>query len=334
MATNSTTPLKYPAAANIRNTFDQSKNNPTIKHPTTTYEGLMKISNLQDRLETFDRLPETERVGLLLHPYAIDNWPARDRYPDNWERTVSAAKITVKKQIEVDHAKKEPPQMTRDSEDSDDDDDQLYDTNTILAQTQPSGNKKRDLDFVEYLERCLPIMTWGFHADRFNRVTKDNYCFCPCSRTNNQKGALGRLQKLCNMEERISRNMICNKRERDGMKPKAFVDHMIAKSNCPLHKIRHRYIQEVYKEYYAPYIRHNAFEKLGDAKDKKAEAFIQKEESKKDKEKARKLYEQEISHNLLHQVSTVTMFTRPILRNELKPPPLFSVNPQQEPKNP
>ena len=322
MATNSTIPLKYPAAANIRDTIEQSKNNPTIKHPTKTYEGLMKISNLQHRLETFDRLPETGRVELLLHPYGTQNWPARDRYPDNWDSIVSAAKITVTKQIEMDHAKKGPPQMTHDSEDSEDDDDgyTIYDTNTILAQTQPSGNKKRDLDFVQYLERCLPIMTWGFHADRFNRVTNDNYCFCPCSRTNNQKGAVGRLQKLCNMEERISRNMTCNKKERDGMKSKAFVDHMIAKSNCPLHEIAHRYIQEVYKEYYGPYIRHNAFEKLGDPKDKKAEAFIQKEESKKDKEKAQKLYELEISRNGLHQVSTVNMSTKPILRNELKTP--------------
>ena len=114
---------------------------------------------------------------------------------------MSAAKKTVRKEIELRFANKNAPHSTNDTEDSEEeensDEDGIYDIDATRAQIQPKSSskiifeyKRNQLLFVEYSDRCLPFITWGFHIDRNNRIRNDKYCFCLCGCGSGQGGSL------------------------------------------------------------------------------------------------------------------------------------------------
>jgi hypothetical protein len=274
--------------------------------PIETFDQLMKVHSLHQRLEKFDALPECDRVDLL-YPLLFHKLPDRDPYPEDWENRVMGAKNAVRKTIELEFT-------LNDREDSDEDSESeeergIYDQQVMQAQTGCSSRsgkladaKNNRLQFLENLGRCLPIITWGFHVDRFGRETEDEYCFCPCAPDNQQGGTVGsRWRKLCKLNS-IPSQSICNKKGKQ-LRPKAFIDHLRSKLGCPFHKIVFDFLEELYQNFYKMGMKHSAFFKLNDEDDRFTKGYLLKRDAKAMTDMTEKTTELENARRQLLKVS-------------------------------
>ena len=273
--------------------------------PIETFDQLMKVHSLHQRLEKFDALPEGNRVALL-YPLLFQNFPDRDPYPEDWENRVMGAKNAVRQTIELEFT-------PNDREDSDEDSESeeergIYDLQVMQAQTGCSSKsgklaeaKNNRLQFLENLGRCLPIITWGFHVDRFGRETEDEYCFCPCAPDNQQGGTVGsRWRKLCKINS-IPLQSICKKGKL--LRPKAFIDHLRSKLSCPFHKIVFDFLEELYQNFYKVGMKHSAFFKLNDKDDNFTQGYLLKRDARAMEEMTEKTNELENARRQLPKVS-------------------------------
>jgi hypothetical protein len=158
-----------------------------------------------------------------------------------------------------------------------------------------SSAERDQLLFLENLPRCLPIITYGFHVNRYNRETNEDFCFCPCDRDTTQGTVARRWRALCSMDTILS-NKICNRNKLIQKKPKEFLDHVrTVKAGCAFHLILYDFLNELYRDFYGPNKQHIGFFQLNDPYYKAALRDIRKKETIQDMlaaEKMRKLEEE------------------------------------------
>ncbi len=96
----------------------------------------------------------------VLYPNNITLLPLKRPNPPNWKATVASAVHRVRNTIQAQFRKTVPKEET-DSDDSDQSDPILH-----QEQKSPMSNDERTcLLVLQYLPRCLPMMTYGFNVD-------------------------------------------------------------------------------------------------------------------------------------------------------------------------
>jgi hypothetical protein len=276
-----------------------------------TFADLM-AKDLDERLEIFDALPEKKKV-FLLYPGRIQGLPARDPYPENWETMVLRATEVAKRKIESSFPKSQmPPRpaetVNEHSDDSDEDSDEnshedfSHERHVVHAQTHGgsssnnttsnvSSAERNQLLFLENLQRCLPIITYGFHVGRHDREHNDDFCFCPCDRDTSQGTVAGQWRTLCNMNDILSEN-ICNKNKLIQKKPKEFLDHVrTVKASCVFHRILYDFLDDLFRDFYGQNKKHIGFFGMNDPCYKAAIRDIKRKEEMQDKFAAEQMHQ-------------------------------------------
>jgi hypothetical protein len=295
--------------------------------PIETFVELMDIKDLNLRLETFDAFPEIKKVNLLyMDPLLrIQGLPARDPYPENWESEIARAKDVTRRKIESSFPKNQttttPPAEETVNTDSDEslEEYSLYEKDVAHAMTHGSNSNNvsstlsmaetEQLLFLENVSRCVPIMTYGFHVDKNNRETNDEFCFCPCSNTS-QGTVTGRWRSLCRMDDTIL--PICNKNKQIKKKPFEFIAHVRGIKGCVFHQILYDFLDELYSNFYGPNKKHIGFFQINDPDYRAAIKYIKKKEAIQDKLAFEQMRKQEEENHQLHQVSAAAIFVSSI----------------------
>jgi hypothetical protein len=140
-----------------------------------TFEVLIAIGDLNNRLTIFDALPEKERLCILYPAMETTGLPNKDPYPENWGGMLNRATEVVKKKIQDRFPKKQKPAHANNAVVNTDS--ELYESMRVeyhngistTNSSQISNEEMGQLSFLKNLPRCLP-MKWLVTIDRLEVV--------------------------------------------------------------------------------------------------------------------------------------------------------------------
>ena len=153
------------------------KENGPVTGTRTTLEELLTLP-LKKRLEVFDVLPEEARISILYPQKATWGLPARSPLPPGWEELVRKAHVTVTRKIEERNVIHDRSSSIEDDNSDDDDSDVegegLFEDQVVRQMTGGTATKTaaevNQHMFLAMIERTLPIMGYGFHVDKANKI--------------------------------------------------------------------------------------------------------------------------------------------------------------------
>ena len=232
----------------------------------------IKITDIEDitmRLETFDALPEWNRIKVLRPSDGL--LPNKDPYPPSWDVDLARATLAASEQITKNFEKASPaasnPEFSDDASQGSGGGGMFGSDKITRTGQKPTDMSDEEIwqrEFLKYLPRGLPMLTYGFHVDKHSRdTTNPIHCYCPCDRTTQAGTVAGNWRVICNLNNTLleAEKYCCNKNKKlINKSARGFIQHVFDKQeHCPLHRILYTYLKELYRNYYGPGQLHIAF---------------------------------------------------------------------------
>jgi hypothetical protein len=231
---------------------------------TRTFEQLMNIPSLYERIERFEELPSTEQLILFFpEDWSPESLPPLQE-PTHWPGKIQNALQTCVNKI---------PELFYSDEQMDYDDDDVDPADEMYAPPRNNGQEYARR-FISALPYCHPFLA-GFHVLPLLALAgKGTMCYCPCS----QKQRMDRWQRFFLPESMLDDPNSFRCTFHGPKSPHELYKHIAdVASTCNYHKLLQTFLLTAFADYHQPGMRHIELENKGDFKHKEAQAFVAKE---------------------------------------------------------